>query len=382
LAFSSATKGFSREVNTLRPLRIFYASDNTPNPWFKGFRSNLWRVNLFQTLAEMGHELVEFDYDLTPVFRNLDPAIPRHAEFIRTSRPRVSDALLAQVRAAHGAKPVDLFFSYFFNACVLPETLDAIRALGIKTVNWYCNAAHQFHLVREIAPHYDWCLVPEKFRLPDYRAVGANPIYCQEAANPAVYKPYAVPRDLPVTFVGQAYGDRPSYIEHLLQQGIDVRVWGHGWRIDPKYRPPTDSPLWRLPQSVTGEPLDDEAMIRTFSRSKINLGFSTCGETHAATGSAQDGGGRIVQVRLRDFEVPMSGGFYMVEEMEELAEFFEPDKEIVFYRSPQDLAEKIRYYLAHEDQRERIRLAGFRRAVGQHTWRHRFAAAFAAMGIA
>jgi len=368
----------------VRPLRIFYASDHTPNPWFKGVQSNLWHANLYQTLAAMGHDLIAFDYDLTQVFRNLDPAIPRQADFIRTSRPRVSAALRAQIQAAHANSPIDLFFSYFFDACVLPEMLDAIRDLGITTVNWYCNAAHQFHLVREISPHYDWCLVPEKFRLADYRALGARPIYCQEAANPAVYKPYDVPRDLDVSFVGQAYGDRPAYIEHLLNNQINVRVWGHGWKIDPKFPPPPECPLWRLPESVTGGagggPLDDVEMIKTYSRSKINLGFSTCGETHQQAEKGV-GGGRIVQVRLRDFEVPMSGGFYMVEEMEELAEFFVPGKEIVFYRSPDDMADKIRYYLSHEDERERIRLAGHHRALAQHTWRHRFEAAFAAMGL-
>ncbi len=358
----------------MRPLRIFYASDSTPNPWFQGVHSILWYANLYQTLVAMGHDLVPFDYDLTPVFRNLDPANPRQADFIRASRPRASAALLAQIQTAHARQPLDLFFSYFFDACVLPETLDAIRALGITTVNWYCNAAHQFHLVREISPHYDWCLVPEKFRLPDYRAIGARPLYCQEAANPALYHPYDLPRDLDVSFVGQAYGDRPAYIENLLHHHINVRVWGHGWIIDPQYPPPQDSPLRRLPASVTGGPLDDEAMIQTFSRSKINLGFSTCGETHQS-------GRRVVQVRLRDFEVPMSGGFYMVEAMDELAEFFTPDKEIVFYHSLPDMAEKIRYYLAHEEEREHIRLAGHRRALAQHTWRHRFTAAFAVMGL-
>jgi hypothetical protein len=360
----------------MRKLRIFYASDTTPNPWFKSVRSNLWHANLFQTLAAMGHDLTSFDYDLTPVFRNLDPAIPRQAEFIRTSRPRVSAALLQQIRTAHAQKPLDLLFSYFFDACVLPETLDAIRALGITTVNWYCNAAHQFHLVREISPHYDWCLVPEKFRLPDYRAIGARPIYCQEAANPALYHPYDVPQDVDVSFVGQAYGDRPAYIEHLLQNQINVRVWGHGWKIDPKYPPALDSPLWRLPESVAGGPLDDDQMIKMFSRTKINLGFSTCGETHL-----DEHGQRIVQVRLRDFEVPMSGGFYLVEAMEELAEFFTPDKEIIFYRSPAEMLEKIRYYLSHEDDRQRIRQAGHHRALAEHTWRHRFQAAFAEMGL-
>jgi spore maturation protein CgeB len=358
----------------MRKLRIFYASDTTPNPWFKGIQSNLWRANLHGALLDLGHDVVEFDYDLTQVFRNLDPAIPRHAEFIRVNRPRVSEALLKQVQAAHAAGPVDLFFSYFFDACVLPETLDAIKALGIKTVNWYCNAAHQFHLVREISPHYDWCLVPEKFRLPDYRAIGARPIYSQEAANPALYKPYDLPVEFDVTFVGQAYGDRPAYVEHLLSKGIDVRVWGHGWRIDPKWPPPADSPLWRLPESLRGGPLDDLALIQTYSRSKINLGFSTCGDTHQS-------GQRIVQVRLRDFEVPMCGGFYMIEQLEELAEFFEPGKEIVFYQGPEDLAAKIRYYLAHDAERERIRHAGHQRALRDHTWQKRFEAAFKQMDL-
>src|SRR4051812_40385381 len=202
----------------MRQLRIFYASDSTPNPWFKGVVSNLWRANLHDSLVDLGHEVVEFDYDLTQVFRNLDPAVPRQAEFIRVNRPRASEELLRQIKAAHATKPVDVFFSYFFDACVLPETIDAIRALGITTVNWYCNAAHQFHLVREISPHYDWCLVPEKFRLPDYQAIGARPLYSQEGANPTIYKPYDLPVEFDVSFVGQAYGDRPAYIEHLLQK--------------------------------------------------------------------------------------------------------------------------------------------------------------------
>jgi len=358
----------------MRKLRIFYASDSTPNPWFKGFQSNLWRANLLLPLQDLGHDVIEFQYDLTHVFRNLDPAIPKQAEFIRANRPKVSAALLQQIQMAHAQRPFDLFFSYFFDACVLPETLDAIRAMGIKTVNWYCNAAHQFHLVREISPHYDFCLVPEKFRLPDYRAIGANPLYSQEAANPAIYKPYNLPQEFDVTFVGQAYGDRPHYIEHLQKNDIDVHVWGHGWQIDPKYPPPPDNPLWRLPDTIKGPPLDDLALIQMYSRSKINLGFSTCGDTHTT-------GTRITQVRLRDFEVPMSGGFYMIEHLEELTEFFEPDKEIVFYQNPEDLTDKIRYYLSHDAEREKIRQAGHQRALRDHTWHKRFQTAFAVMGL-
>ena len=111
-----------------------------------------------------------------------------------------------------------------------------------------------------------------------------------------------------------------------------------------------------------------------YSRSRINLGFSSVGSTHETAR-------RIVQVRLRDFEVPMSGGFYMVEHMEELEGLYEIGREIVTYRDRNDLTEKIRFYLAHDAERERIGEAGRRRALRDHTWQKRFQKAFEKMGL-
>lgn len=396
-------------------MRIFYASDTTPNA---AFQSNLWRNNLYLPLVDLGHEVVEFQYDLRETFRHLDPADPVQRAFIAGNRPRVTAELLRQIRAAHAEKPVDLFFSYFYDACVLPEAIDEIRSMGIKTVNWYCNGSYQLYLVGEISPLYDWCLVPEKFRLKDYAAMGARPVYCQEAANPEIYKPYDVPVEFDVAFVGQAYGDRPGYIRYLLDRGIDVRVWGFGWQnLNPETRQlnlgdklrrayrvgrklmtaqgwqaagrrlksalqahhgacagPLPAGPVELPAAIIGGVLSDIDMIRMYSRSKINLGFSTCGNTHET-------GERILQVRLRDFEVPMSGGFYMVEYMEELEEFFDIGKEVICYTGPEDLAEKIKYYLSHDTEREAVRRAGYERCLRDHTWHKRFETAFREMGL-
>src|SRR5712692_5348217 len=212
-------------------MRIFYASNTSPDA---GFQSDLWRHNLYLSLVNLGHDVVEFDYDLYETFLNVDSTDPQQQAFIETNRPKVTEGLVRQIRTAHNLKPVDLFFSYFYDACVLPEAIDEIRSMGITTVNWYCNGSYQLHLVSEIAPHYDWCLVPEKFRLKDYVAMGANPIYCQEAANPQIYKRHDLPVAYDVTFIGQANGDRPSYIQYLRERGIDVRVWGKGWPMIPR----------------------------------------------------------------------------------------------------------------------------------------------------
>ena len=390
-------------------MRIFYAADASPN---SAFKSNLWRHNLYSPLVDLGHEVVEFAYDLAETFRNLNPDDPGRRAFILRNRPKVAHELVRQIKAAHKIKPVDLFFSYFYDACVFPEAIDEIRHLGIKTVNWYCNGSYQLHLVKEISPHYDWCLVPEEFRIKDYLAMGARPIYCQEAANPNVYKPHDVPVEFDVTFVGQCYGDRPIAIRRLLDEGINVRVWGHGWRerfaedvgavrrwwrtglklftregqqavrrrasrlFDDRgmAKSRAESQTVALPADRLGGVLSDEEMIKMYSRSRINLGFSACGEN-------QPSGDRILQIRLRDFEVPMSGGFYVVEYMEELERFFEVGKEIVCYTGLQDLTDKIKYYLQHDREREAIRRAGYERCLRDHTWHKRFQMVFREMGL-
>lgn len=401
-----------------KSLRIFYASDTTPN---SAFQSNIWRNNLYQSLVDLGHDVLEFKYDLRKTFQNLNPQDPKQKAFINKNRPIITKELLNQIKIAHTKKPIDLFFSYFYDACVLPEAIDEIRSLGIKTVNWFCNSSYQLDLVSEISPHYDWCLVPEKFRLKDYISMGAKPIYCQEAANPNIYKPYNLPIKYDVTFVGQAYGDRPTYIKYLLDQKIDVRVWGFGWQ---KFAPEAVKikkllarnnsikvgikalfgsegrqkikrylknmiissiqkkskihlkPLEHviLPKYILGEILSDDEMIKIYSCSKINIGFSTCGDTHKS-------GERIVQIRLRDFEVPMSGGFYMVEYMKELEEFYDIGKEIVCYNGTEDLAKKIKYYLKHDTERETIRKAGYERCLRDHTWHKRFESVFHEIGL-
>lgn len=370
-------------------LRIFYAAGARPNSSLA--ESRIWFYNLFMPLRDLGHDVVPFEYDLEPHYANADPSVPSKRDFIAARRPALEEQLLRQIEAAHRKDRIDLFFSYFYSSFATPEVIREIRRMGIITVNWYCNASYQFHLVSEIAPAYDFCLVPEKFRLDDYRRIGANPIYCQEAANANVYKPHALAREFPVTFVGAQYADRAEYVRHLLDGGIDVRVWGLGWKA---LCPPESAlrrvrwwagrakrkwlrqpcPAVTLPGSACGAPLTDDEMIRMYSRSQISLGFSVVGASHASPGP-------IRQIRLRDFEAPMSGAFYMTEYMEEIEEFFLPGKEIVCYHDKEDLVEKVGYYLSHDNEREEIRRAGHRRATNQHTWQRRFQMAFQEMGM-
>jgi hypothetical protein len=338
--------------------------------------------------------LVRFDFPGWP--DDADPEWQAHG------KPRTNQRLLDAFRTAGR---VDLFFGYFYSSVVYPETIREIKQAAVPIVNFSCNNVHQFDLVRDIAPEFDLCIVPEQAAQADFQRVGARPARIQLAANPRVYHPMPVPRTYDVTFVGQRYADRAELLHHLHSNAIAVRAWGAGWqarkRLDvahlkaglalvederwdglrrivrSRLAPPTASAgvADNVDTSMFGGPrLLQRDLVTMFSRSRLSLGFATAGDSHR---SAR----RLTHLRLREFEAPMSGALYLTEHQEELAEYFTPGAEVLTYTDRDDLLDKTRYYLAHHEQAERIRRAAFERARRQHTWQHRFAELFARLGM-
>jgi spore maturation protein CgeB len=356
-------------------------------------------LNLRRSLEEMGHQLVRFDFPGWP-----DDADPG---WRASGKPRTNQRLLDAFRAAGR---VDLFFGYFYSSVAYPETIKLIRQSGVPTVNFSCNNVHQFELVRDIAPAFDLCVVPEQAAQADFVKVGARPVRIQLAANPRFYHPLPVPRSYDVTFVGQRYADRAELLQHLQANGVAVRAWGAGWQtqkrldlaqlkaalalIEDERFDGIRRLFWRrfnrsraAPTGLTSAPPDNldtsafggprllqRELVAMFSRSRLSLGFATAGDSHR---SAR----RLTHLRLREFEAPMSGALYLTEHQEELAEYFTPGAEVLTYTNQDDLLQKARYYLAHQEEAERVRRAGFERARREHTWQHRFAQLFATLGL-
>lgn len=353
-------------------MRIFCAIEEEPMPG-----NRLWHNNIVDALRDLEHEVLLFDFpELDAFYRHGNTAIRKNRRWIEARRPRLEAALLNQIDRLHRQKPIDAFLSYFYNAHARPEVIRQIRDKGIRTLNWYCNASYQFELVREIAPAFDVSLVPERDRLDDYRAIGAHPVYCQEAANPRFYSDLGLPRDLGVVFVGQRYATREELCVAVHQAGIPIGVWGAGWSMS------GPGPVWKraaretrrwtqhllgqpvLPPKVCHGPVSDQAMVRLYNRARIVLGFGVV--------SAPDYRHRPrYQIRLRDFEAPMCGAFYLMEHQDEIAEFFRVGSEIETFRSREELLDKVRYYWSHGDERDRIRRAGYERARSEHTWQRR-----------
>jgi spore maturation protein CgeB len=77
---------------------------------------------------------------------------------------------------------------------------------------------------------------------------------------------------------------------------------------------------------------------------------------------------------LRLYEATGVGACLLTDWKENITGLFEPDTEIVTYRSADEAVEKVNYLLAHADQRRSIAAAGQRRALRDHTVGQRAAA--------
>lgn len=84
---------------------------------------------------------------------------------------------------------------------------------------------------------------------------------------------------------------------------------------------------------------------------------------------------------MGDFDGPMSGSLYLTHDNLDLYDLYEVGKEIVSYRTPEECADKVVYYLNHPDKVESIGKAGRKRALREHTWGKRFEKVLFYLGI-
>lgn len=99
-----------------------------------------------------------------------------------------------------------------------------------------------------------------------------------------------------------------------------------------------------------------EGGFKVFYSSKINLNITMR--------SIESG------VPLRVFDIMSVGGFVLSNYQEEIPELFEEGKEIVTFRTPEELIEKADYYLKHEKERMKIGINGYKKVKKCYTYEH------------
>ena len=370
-----------------KKLRIFQVISVKANSSVAANRT--WYRNLYEPLIDMGHEVLLFPTDEGEL------AMARKDKKLRAD---FSQKLLDKYQQEHTRKPFDLFFSYLKDGMVGATVIEEIGKTGVPTCNFSCNNTHQFYLVEKLSPKFNYNLHSEKNVRQKFLKIGANPLWWPMASNPKYFKPEIHERTIDVSFVGGNYGLRSRYLNYLLQKGVNAHAYGPGWQWGARtpFRSVAKRYLYgiqslfsrhvkdqarasakladhdirhlvskRFPSNVHA-PVSDSELISLYGKSKVSLGFLDVYDSHDPSS------GVLRHLHLREFEAPMCGAFYCTGYSEELAEMFEPGKEVLTYHDEGELLDKIKYYLEHEEEGEKIRIAGHQRALKDHTYQRRF----------
>ncbi len=308
-------------------------------PWSPGH-------SLAPALQRTGHTVQVFDY--------------RGAEDVPNELLRTVDSFRPDLHIVYGGETYT------------PDLIRQVGAKGAYNVLWYpavtpnplpeaveLGRAHQmfFTMAEGLVEMFRRAGIPDAEWLP-------------EAFEPSIYE-YGETTDVDrqiftcdVALVGKLEADNPAYMERwklvkrIVDEGINIKWWG------PRIRRKIGTfvlglLLSKVSRAYGGRFVWNETYAKAVHLSKIFI--------------ARDAYPHIrLSMSARAFTTLGLGGLYLTYPTKGIEEMFEPGKELVLFNTPDEMVEKIRYYLAHEEERKAIAAAGRRKALAHHTYQHRF----------
>lgn len=160
-----------------------------------------------------------------------------------------------------------------------------------------------------------------------------NAYYLPSGADTEIFKIYPEEkRSIDVGFAGKDYGMpiRNEFIKKIKEHKEEF-----------SFENPVDD----------NEPLYFEKMARFYNRCKIVVNDSQQNE-----------------ITMRMFEATACGCLLITREVPYLEEIFEFNDEIIVYKTFDEMIEKIKYYLEHEDKRKEIAEKGRQKTVAKHSY--------------
>lgn len=298
---------------------------------------------------------------------------------LQIGKKKFNERLLELVKRE---KP-DLFFAFMFTDELDKNILAEIKKITASAA-WFSDDNWRFYnYSRYWASYFTWIITTFSWIPESYRKIGfSNIIRSQWACNNYVWKPVEIERNIDVSFVGQRTPSRDKVVNMLRENGIQVFVKGWGW------------PEGRATQ---------EEMIKIFSRSKINLNINSVPplfspkrigrlflkrsvnkfvfDFHLLDNLKGVLAMSIPHGKARPFELAGCRAFVISGYGDDMENYYQENKEMIFYRSGKDLVEKIKYYLARPEEREQIAAAAYKRTMEEHTYEKRFLELFRKMNL-
>lgn len=269
------------------------------------------------------------------------------------------EALLKQIGRAHSEGGIDLLLGQMWSSLISKEALAMVHSMGIPIINIAMDDRLPVHWSTQegvrlgsvgLGPAVDMVLTTSSETCLWYGVEGCPALFWPLASDPGLFAPAEdAVRDIDVLFIGNRYGVRGEIVACLKRNGIKVECYGSGW-----------------PNGYVNA-AQNTALSK---RARIILGVGTVG--HCPD---------VYTLKLRDFDALMTGALYLTHRNPDLCRIFSEGEEIECYVSAQEAAEKIRYYLAHAMERDRIGRMGQKKAVAHHSWDERLGSTLRQLGF-
>ena len=238
-----------------------------------------------------------------------------------------------------------------------PITPDAIRRLKARRDTLFVNFFPDnplWMMPFECIEPYDLFFTKDRHALVSLQQVGLTnvryiPLYC----IPGDHHPVTPTNEerarygAAVSLVGNRYAYRERFVQALA--GYPIRIWGSGWRHA------KDPAVQRM---VAGGPVWGHAKRLVYSASTVSLNH------HHPMND-------IVGTNSRTFELAAAGACQLASYREDLTSLFKPGEEILVYRDLSELRRHLDHYIARPDDARAIGENARRRALAEHTLRHR-----------
>ena len=305
--------------------------------------------NVKYTLEQLGHSVI------TPA-RRLDRKSNRPIDVAKELINRIfpqnwSEAEKWTVATAR-SETIDLVLC--LTLALRQEVLELLRRAGVRHLAaWWGDTPANMRGMGLLAQEWDAVFLKDAHGVAKFRAVGIDATLLHEAMNPAWHKRMLERIGPNIIVAGSYYGYRQYLVERLLDAGEPMALYGPA------------PPKWSSAQikaAHNGRYVVKEEKSRVFGE-----GLACLNSTALSEGNS---------LNCRAFEIAGTCGLQLIEDKSAVAMCFEPGREVLTYRSVDEIREHLERARRDPKWAMSIREAGCRRANAEHTYEHRMRAIF------
>jgi spore maturation protein CgeB len=299
-------------------------------------------VGWMEAFKQLGHQVAE--YNLNERLRFYDAAMIElpDSKWRKALMPEQAYELATNglYSTLYRLRPDILFVTSAFFYPV--EMFDIARSYGTRVVVLHTESPYEDERQLNVAAHTTINLLNDSVHLEQFKRQNSRSFYMPHSYRPALHRPGPVKKDVAAdfAFVGTAYPSRIDFLEAVDYGDADVLLAGNWQWLH------TESHLFKYVAHARDECLDNEQAVDIYRSAKIGLNLY-----RKEADSADNVNG--LACGPREVEMAACGMFFLRESRWESDNLFPM---LPTVETPQDLTDKLRWWLAHEDLRNETAL--------------------------